>query len=166
MQYIHPSLIFFSNELYENQIMKIMKTLHGNDIKKEDKTSKHYQNLRAINDHLMSSDPQLYLMFYKGSQYSAERLPGYICVPHNFNVGELAAFIKTTDNLFKAQKLAKKYIVDKNQLDLAMHSLNKALKAFSEQEAPESAYADVILANPKEHLALSPQQIPKITQSL
>ena len=56
-QFIHPSLIFFSKELFDNQISRIMQTLHGSNTNKGELNNNHFQNLKTINDHLLSSDP-------------------------------------------------------------------------------------------------------------
>lgn len=53
---LHPKLIFFGDELYENQVQACMKELHGSG-KDDSKLNKHYQNLRMINDLLLSCSP-------------------------------------------------------------------------------------------------------------
>jgi hypothetical protein len=59
-------------------------------------------------------------MFGKGNKMEADKLPGFISVPLNFNVRDLSEFVKKTENLHKAQKLAKAYLADKEQMDLAI----------------------------------------------
>lgn len=38
---LHPSLIFFSHDLYDNQVSRIMQILHGTNIDKEKRSNKH-----------------------------------------------------------------------------------------------------------------------------
>lgn len=40
---MHPSLIFFSKELFENQINKVMRNLHGTSIANRERLSMHFQ---------------------------------------------------------------------------------------------------------------------------
>ena len=44
-----------------------MQVVHGDSIKKEELTHKHFTSLRTINEILTSTDPKISLMFYKGS---------------------------------------------------------------------------------------------------
>ena len=53
---LHPKLIFFGNELYENQVQACMRELHGTG-KDDSKLNRHYQNLRTINDMLLACTP-------------------------------------------------------------------------------------------------------------
>lgn len=54
---LHPSLIFFEQELFENQISKAIRTLHGDDIPEDKVNSQHFQMIRAINDWLTDVHP-------------------------------------------------------------------------------------------------------------
>jgi hypothetical protein len=95
-------------------------------------------------------------MFYKGTQIVADRLPGFISVPMNFNVQDLSKFVKNSENISKAQNHARKYLDEKEKLDKAMDEINKTL----------ALKFDVVLTNQKEHLAVSPHHIPVVTQTL
>lgn len=79
---LHPSLIFFAEDLEDNQIRAVMAKLHGGP----DDDISHYQNLRKINDYLTASQPFLCLYFCKTPYYDSESLPGQIRVPYDFEM--------------------------------------------------------------------------------
>lgn len=96
-----------------------MKELHGTEKDKQFQ-NKHFQQLRVINDVLLSSTPQLALMFSKYPHYSSEKTPGFISVPiSDFSVPKLAKFIEDSGNISKGQIFAKKYIKGKSAFDQA-----------------------------------------------
>jgi hypothetical protein len=46
---LHPSMIFFANNLYENQIQSVMQTLHGEGKKvKKDGKLREFKNLQIV----------------------------------------------------------------------------------------------------------------------
>ena len=92
-------------------------------------------------------------MFYKGTLIQADKLPGFIKVPASFNLDQLTEFLKNSENMHAAQKFAKSYLKDKEQLDLALSHLERILPG-------------VTLANPREHLANQSQLIPKISSAI
>ena len=47
---IHPSLLFFDKDLFETQIQRCMTHLHGRNIRKEDRSSAHAQQIKTINN--------------------------------------------------------------------------------------------------------------------
>lgn len=119
----------------------------------------HYQQLRTINDVLLGSDPQLRLMFYKGTAMDSERLPGYICVPYTFQVKDLAEFVKQSENVAKARKHSKKFLVAKLQLD-------KAIDDFNGSRDIALPTGPITLANAKTHLSMNVDIIPQITHAI
>lgn len=124
---LHPKLIFFGDELYENQVQACMKELHGTG-KDDSKLNKHWQNLKIINDFLLTSSPQLCIMFSKGAVYSGESVPGFICVPiSDFTVGKLVEFLKTGDNLTKTQEFSSKYVAGKLKFDKAHDKISQII---------------------------------------
>jgi len=96
-----------------------MKELHGTE-KDKKLQNKHFQQLRIINDVLLSSTPQLALMFSKYPHYSSEKTPGFISVPiSDFSVAKLAKFVEESGNISKGQIFANKYIKGKSAFDQA-----------------------------------------------
>jgi hypothetical protein len=80
-----------------------MQKLHGDDVKKEEQTNKHFMSLRTIGEILTGSDPKLSIMFYKGAKIRVDLMPGYIMVPAlDFTVKQLEEFVKVSDNIGKA----------------------------------------------------------------
>ena len=98
-------------------------------------------------------------MFYKGTSIDSERLPGYICVPYDFQLRDLAEFVKQTENVAKAMKHSKKYLSAKLQLDKALDDLNTT---------PEVALptGSITLANATKHLSMNVDSIPQITHAI
>jgi hypothetical protein len=96
-----------------------MKELHGTE-KAKQLQNKHFQQLRIINDVLLSSTPQLALMFSKHPHYSSEKTPGFISVPiSDFSVVKLAKFVEESGNISKGQIFANNYIKGKSAFDKA-----------------------------------------------
>lgn len=52
-----PQIIFFAPELHDNQISRVMQNLHGSLMKDDEKTNRHFQDLRTISEILLSCDP-------------------------------------------------------------------------------------------------------------
>jgi hypothetical protein len=89
---INPSLVFFDNELQEHQIKKTVEILQGDKSKDEDLV-KYQSLLKDINEMLISTTPQLHLMFTNATEYSHDKLPGYICVPFGFDPKALKSYL-------------------------------------------------------------------------
>lgn len=59
-------------------------------------------------------------MFSKGSEYSGEKVPGFITVPiDKFKVARLAEYLKEGEHLTMAQEFAAKYVAGKLKYDRA-----------------------------------------------
>ena len=59
-------------------------------------------------------------MFSKGTEYSGEKVPGFISVPiDKFTVAQLTEYLKEGENLIKAQEFAAKYVTGKLKYDRA-----------------------------------------------
>lgn len=117
---MHPSLIFFSKELYDNQISRCMQILHGSHLKGDQKTDTHFQKVREINDILLGSDPSLGIMFAKVKNIDCEKVPGYISVPAlSFSVTDLVEYLRDAKNLLKARTFASKYILGHKMFEKA-----------------------------------------------
>ena len=100
---MHPSLIFFSKELLDNQVSRCMQILHGSHLKGDKRTSKHFERLAEINDILLASEPRLGIMFAKVPAITYDKVPGFISVPIvAFSVDSLCEYLKKAENITNA----------------------------------------------------------------
>jgi len=128
---LHPSLIFFSKELFDSQISRCMQKLHGDNIKVEDRGSKHLQQVRTINDALVELEPRLSLLFSPVSTYQVDKLPGCIVVPAlSFTVHDLCEFVKKSEKMAEARKFAQKYIDSQRSWETALDNLKSIIPSI------------------------------------
>lgn len=88
---INPSLVFFSKDLTEPQIQHCVKILQADKVVPEKQVA-HFTLLKDINDMLLSTTPQLHLMFAP-KEYKYDEIPGFFNVPFHFEVPELKKYI-------------------------------------------------------------------------
>ena len=121
---INPSLIFFSKTMTEPQIQHCVQILQADKVPDEKKVA-HFTVLKDINDMLVSSTPQLHLMFYEEKIFKHDELPGFFNVPCHFDVLELKKYIQA--NQANCRKQAQKYLADQISYDDAHDHLSKLL---------------------------------------
>ena len=104
---INPSLVYFDNRLQEHEIKKCVQIIQGDAIDKDQKV-KYETVMKDISELLISNKPQLHIMFTPDTEYQAETIPGFFCVPYKFEPLKLKAFVQV--NMDKCRTHTQKYL--------------------------------------------------------